>query len=492
MNLSLRHSTALKTMPPHRGCLLVVVCIILLKLIITPSAMAFSKVALVIGNTNYPDPAKLTNPVHDATAVKEVLEAFHFNVLFKLDCNREQIENLIEQFAGYCKTADVALFYYSGHGVQVNQSNFLVPIEVSSFTTEASIPYHAIDADQILDVLNESGAALKLMILDACRDNPFQRSLRSLRRGLASMSTSIGRTNILFSTSPGSTASDDPTEPNSRFTGTLVKYLANQRLKLWEVVTDTIEDVTKANPQQIPWLLTSGGLQFALSDSFANRDETIGLYYEGLPSSLLSTLRKARANGEHIRSVGLAGTSYVLCTDQQIYYNNIPADLEKAILNYSQDAQRTPQNSVSRVFLGPNGRWLIATVGNEFTVSDGMPRLDSTLKDLKRSGQGINWAAFSEQGWCLSGASFGYKYLAVPASFSDALTSIYSSQTEIGCFAFSPAYGWIVIEGENQFHDSPGIPVNMERALQRIQGAGQKVALLTLNTDNGWLVIREP
>ena len=120
-----------------------------------------------------------------------------------------------------------------------------------------------------------------------------------------------------------------------------------------------------------------------------------------------------------------------------------------------------------------------------------MPRLTSAIRDVNKQGQEIRCAAFSEKGWCFSGGSYGYKFLTVPQPFLDSLAEIYSRQSDISYFALSPTYGWIIIEGKNQFRISRGIPNTMERALLRIQDSGGKVALVALDSENGWVVIED-
>jgi hypothetical protein len=255
-------------------------------------------------------------------------------------------------------------------------------------------------------------------------------------------------------------------------------------------VTRLIAQPDRPAPFFIGW--QSVDLFLRQAASFADRDESAGLYSEGLSSELLSTLRKALSNKEHIRSVSVAGSQYVLCTDRQIYYDNIPKDLEATIVAASRASQIAPEKSIGKIYIAPQDRWLVINRANGFSTSDGMPKLTKTLQTVRDAGQEIRCAAFSESGWCFSGGGYGYKYLAVPQAFLDSLADLFSKQSDISYFALSRTYGWIIIEGKNRYRISKGIPKTMERALLRMQDTGRKVELVALDSESGWLVVGEP
>jgi len=165
-----------------------------------PAGQAGRRLALVVGNNTYAT-APLRNAVADAEAVAAALRELGFEVTRASDVTLARFERAIADFAARVRPGDVALFYYSGHGVQVEGENYLVPVDFAG-VDEVDVKHQAYSASRIHDKL--AAARVRLLILDACRDNPF-RSTRAIRRGLAEM-TATGSV-IAFATGPGSTAS---------------------------------------------------------------------------------------------------------------------------------------------------------------------------------------------------------------------------------------------------------------------------------------------
>jgi len=163
-------------------------------------------VALVMGNGAYAFD-RLRNPVNDATDLAQALGGFGFKVILLTDGTRRQMRRTLRQFKAELKLGAVALFYYAGHGVQVAGKNYLIPVD-ADIESEADVADEALDANLPLAYMEEAGTTVNVVILDACRNNPFARSFRSSTRGLAAMEALAKGTFIAYATAPGSVAYD--------------------------------------------------------------------------------------------------------------------------------------------------------------------------------------------------------------------------------------------------------------------------------------------
>ena len=162
------------------------------------------KVALVIGNKDYKD-APLRNPVNDAEDLGLVLRRLGFSVIIKTNVNPEEFEDAINQFSREIADAHVAVFYFSGHGCQAKGDNYLLPVGYP-FNSEADLRRKAVSAGFVLDKMEEGKTRINVMILDACRNNPFK-WVRSQNRGLVQMVPPDGSF-IAYATAPGKVAKD--------------------------------------------------------------------------------------------------------------------------------------------------------------------------------------------------------------------------------------------------------------------------------------------
>jgi len=169
------------------------------------AATAAPRVALVIGNSAY-ESLPLKNPANDATDMGNMLKKMGFEVISQLDASQKQMENAIRAFQARLGKETVGLFFYAGHGMQVGGVNYLVPVG-AKITQESDVKYECVDAGRVLDAMHTAGNPLNIVILDACRDNPFARSYRSGVKGLARMDAPTG-TFIAYATAPGDTAAD--------------------------------------------------------------------------------------------------------------------------------------------------------------------------------------------------------------------------------------------------------------------------------------------
>lgn len=216
------------------------------------------RIALVMGNANYQDADKrLKNPVNDATDIATKLKALGFTVISSFDQTKRGMETAIYEFGRKAQNYDVALFYYAGHGIGCNGSNFLVPTD-ADLPEEVAVQYNCTNANLVLDVMDQAKCQMKIVILDACRNNPFARSWnRSITgKGLNIMNAPKG-TFIAFSTAPGDVALDG-NERNSPYTTALLQTLDVPNLSLTDFFQEVLEKVaTQTGERQNPWTSNS-------------------------------------------------------------------------------------------------------------------------------------------------------------------------------------------------------------------------------------------
>lgn len=214
------------------------------------------RVALIIGNSAYTQGA-LANPVNDARDIAAALRQANFEVLFGENQNRRQMRELIRQFGEKIRNGGVGLFYFAGHGVQVNSTNFLIPIG-AEITKETEVEDEAITVNFVLAQMEDARNKLNIVVLDACRDNPFARSFRTAsERGLAVTRSAPTGTLIAYATGAGNVASDGNGR-NGLFTQELLTNLKTPGLTLESVFRRTRTTVrSKSNGQQVPYEYTS-------------------------------------------------------------------------------------------------------------------------------------------------------------------------------------------------------------------------------------------
>jgi hypothetical protein len=222
---------------------------------LTPES-ASKRIALVVGNANY-KVRPLKNPRNDADDISRSLRSSGFEVIDLRDASLQQMRNGVRQFGDRLINNDVGLVYYSGHGVEVKGRNYFIPVN-ADIMREDEIADQGLDVSLILEKMNTAGKGVNILIVDACRDDPFGRSFRSSSRGLAQMDAPRG-TIIAYATSPGKVASDgDPRERNSPYTKNLVKAMQQPNKPIEQVfkeVRRAVQEETKN--QQTPWENTS-------------------------------------------------------------------------------------------------------------------------------------------------------------------------------------------------------------------------------------------
>jgi len=226
----------------------------LLALALPGQALAEAKTALVIGNGAYRTMPALRNPAGDANLIAGKLAGLGFDVVRIVDGGRMDVWNGLREFGRKAQGADVALVFYAGHGVQVNGQNWLLPVD-ADIQTSTDLTAQALKASDLLEIMEASGARLKLVFLDACRNNPLPRSLsRGTANGLARLEANAAGMMIAFATSPGDVALDGAGD-NSPFTEALAQLIDTPDLEVRHLMGKVRESVYRATGErQLPWL----------------------------------------------------------------------------------------------------------------------------------------------------------------------------------------------------------------------------------------------
>jgi uncharacterized caspase-like protein len=228
------------------------------------SALAEKRVALVIGNSAYQKVAKLPNPSNDAAAVTAMLKAAGFDsVESRLNVPANDLRRTLREFAARARDADIAVVYYAGHGIELDGTNYLIPVD-ATLETDGDVLDETVPLDRVLFAV-EPARRLRLVILDACRDNPFAKTMkrtiasRAIGRGLAKVEPTSPNTMIAFAAKAGSTASDGDSR-NSPFAAALVEHLPKPGLDLRRAFGFVRDEVLKnTGNKQEPYVYGSLG-----------------------------------------------------------------------------------------------------------------------------------------------------------------------------------------------------------------------------------------
>ncbi|QQO22768.1 caspase family protein [Bradyrhizobium diazoefficiens] len=230
----------------------------------TGAALAEKRVALVMGNSAYRNVARLANPVNDAALVGGMFRKAGFDTVdVKLDLNVAEMRKALRDFGGKAREADVAVVYYAGHGIELDGTNYLIPTD-ATLETDSDVLDETLPLDRALFAV-EPARQLRLVILDACRDNPFAKTMkrtiaaRAIGRGLAKVEPTSPNTMIAFAAKAGSTASDGDAK-NSPFATALVERLPMPGLDLRKAFGFVRDDVLKTTGyKQEPYVYGSLG-----------------------------------------------------------------------------------------------------------------------------------------------------------------------------------------------------------------------------------------
>jgi len=221
--------------------------------------MAEKRVALIIGNSAYQNVARLDNPKNDAMLVADTLARLGFTLVggaAQVDLDKPGFDAAVQRFGNQLVGADVGLFYYAGHGLQVRGTNYLVPVTANP-TREADVDFQMVDVALVLRQMESAGTKLNIVMLDACRNNPFGgRGLRASDGGLAQLRAPEG-TLLSYATQPGNVALDGD-DGHSPYTRALVETMQKPGLDVFQTFNQvglTVKRTTGSSQQ--PWVSTS-------------------------------------------------------------------------------------------------------------------------------------------------------------------------------------------------------------------------------------------
>ena len=236
------------------------------------NALAAKRVALVIGNSQYENTSPLKNPVNDANLMAASLEEAGFEVTKILDADFKTLKRAMLDFGRNLRNSpEAGLFYYAGHGVQVHGENYLIPVN-AQISDEDEVDLEAININSFLRVMNSSSSAINIVVLDACRNNPFARSFRSVSRGLAPVDAPKG-TYIAYATAPGAVAADGIGN-NSPYSVALASAIKKRGITIEQVFKQARKSVLEStNSKQVPWETSSitGNFYFNKSEKLVDQ-----------------------------------------------------------------------------------------------------------------------------------------------------------------------------------------------------------------------------
>jgi uncharacterized caspase-like protein len=237
-------------------------------------AAGLARVALVIGNAAYPT-APLLNPGRDAAAVAARLRALGFQVIERRDATRAQMAgSLDEAVAALRGRQGVGLLYYAGHGLQIDWRNYMLPVD-AAIASAADVPRQALDVQQVLEAFRGAATRTNIVVLDACRDNPFGAAASA--RGLAPLDAPPG-TFLAYATAPGNVADDgDPADGNGLYTRYLLQALERPESPIEDLFKRVRGQVRRASGgRQIPWESTSLEEDFAFATGARIEAQSLG------------------------------------------------------------------------------------------------------------------------------------------------------------------------------------------------------------------------
>ena len=271
---------------------------------------AETRIALVIGNSEYSS-GPLPNPANDAKMIGDTLSGLGFEVIARRNADQNTMKRAIQEFGARLEKggpAAVGLFYYAGHGVQLNGRNYLIPT-TAQIEREGDVEIEAVSADWVIEQMRYARNRLNIVILDACRNNPFTRSMRSVDHGLAIMDAPAGIL-IAYSTAPGAVAADGSGR-NSPYTEALSQAMRDLHEPVEQVFKHVRVGVMSATSgKQVPWESSSltGDFYFAAAPSIAVADPSASALQSARPPPVAA--ESTRSSGTFSSFVsGLFGTN---------------------------------------------------------------------------------------------------------------------------------------------------------------------------------------
>jgi uncharacterized caspase-like protein len=338
-----------------------IVFFVLLMSAATLPAAAENRVALVIGNANYRNIPSLANPADDARLMAGTLKTLGFKLIgdeAQIDLDKPALDAAIRSFGNQLRGADVGLFYYAGHGLQARGANYLVPTGANP-VREADVDFELEDVALVLRQMEASGTRLNLVMLDACRNNPFGgRGLRAIDSGLAQMRAPEG-TLISFATQPGNVAQDG-INGNSPYTEALARTIRRPGLGVFDVFNEVGLTVKKTTGgEQQPWVSSSpidGSFYFA---GMAKADEARPVASINLP------MDPAAPAGALIEAAAVKSQSKLEAAVTPAESSTAPAQKQTQLAALSPVQAMPPSSADDRksergvdVY---NGRWAVVT-----------------------------------------------------------------------------------------------------------------------------------
>ncbi len=407
--------------------------VLFILILIYPSSLIAAteqRIALVIGNSLYSS-GPLKNPVNDATDIATTLQRLGFSVIIKKNASQRVMEESIQEFGNKLKRGGVGLFYYAGHGLQISGVNYLIPV-AAKISREADVKYEAIDANKVLDEMAIANNGLNIVILDACRDNPFTRSFRDATRGLAIVSSAPVGTFISYSTAPGNVARDGEGR-NSPYAAALIKHMTEPGQPVEQVFKSVRQTLaTQSGGKQIPWELSSlqGNFFFTpgsgSSKMATDRDKSL----VSKPSAIDELDDESRKLEDEEQK--LEKEKALLEKKKAIEEKRQKIEEEKAALEAKKSTTLAMANrpSVSTANeIRRDGRFIAYDNG---TVLDTRTNLMWAVKD---NGGGINWA--DAKSYCENYRGGGYTDWRMPTS--NELAGLYDQaktySTDCGAYA---------------------------------------------------------
>lgn len=346
------------------------------------NSAAAKRVALVIGNSGYQHVAELANPGNDAEAIANALKSLGFEVLAGIDLDRDGLEAAVSDFSRASRGAELTLFYYAGHGLQVNGKNYLIPVD-AELSDEADLDFQTVSMDAVLRSM-ERERRTNLIILDACRNNPLAKNLArsmgtrsaSIGRGLAPLETGVG-TLISFATQPGNVALDGNGR-NSPFTTALLQHINTQNLDVALMMRRVRRDVMDATGgAQVPW--SNSSLTDAVYLREVSRDG-------GSSDSKEPAAPSSNADLQAWNAIRDADSPALFKTFIERFPGSIYADFARARLSELETKVAALDNSSDAV-RDPVRHLPLPTVtgGGDCTLSDGVEICASSVLDSQGS-----------------------------------------------------------------------------------------------------------
>ena len=327
------------------------------------------RVALVMGNARYAD-RPLRNPGNDSALMARTLQTLGFEVQVANDVDRRGMLTALREFETRALGADVAMFYFAGYGAQVGGANYLIPVG-AGIRVENDVPDEAIDASSVLRRIEDSGVKVGLVVLDACRDNPYPGASRSTARGLARMSAPTGSI-VAYATAPGSTA-EDGTGDNGTYTAALARYLTTPGLDIKEVFDRTAQEVERVtNGKQRPREEVGLRGRFALlelpagSGAAATRASAAGVAPAAAPGGLTSAIAAEDAERKAWDVVMRSDTPAAYEAYLRVYPQGRFASIARVALETFRLPVATMQGGTTAPASGPGVSAPVAQAGQVF------------------------------------------------------------------------------------------------------------------------------